>query len=186
MVERITNFGSPEKWAIHNKQIAQANALRDEVKHSFSLLALRVLVDAFLYKLGYRGVEWTKEETVQWEQKKQAAGLTRSQTIVKSTGHLTQFGFNESELSALFSASIRTEMNAATHSMKINAMVMSLNCLDGTETSRSAVKKAFEYVCGVKMEDVDTMSQDIITSTGIQSGPGRDKWLFEEEIGTWY
>ena len=36
--------------------------------------------DAFLYKLGYRAVEWTKEETAQWKQKKQATRLTRDQT----------------------------------------------------------------------------------------------------------
>jgi hypothetical protein len=42
-------------------------------------------------------------------------------------------------------------MNSTAHQMKINEMIASLGCLDVSEVSRSAIEKAFEYVCGVKM-----------------------------------
>jgi hypothetical protein len=58
--------------------------------------------------------------------KKQAAGLTRDQTIQKYKGHLMEYGFADSELLALFNADKRTEMNSAAHQMKINEMIASL------------------------------------------------------------
>jgi hypothetical protein len=185
-VEKISNFESPEKWAIYNKQVARSTTLYRGMKRNFSRLALRIMLDAFLYKLGYRAIEWTKEETAQWEQKKQATGFTRGQIIKKSKSHLMHFGFAESELSALFNANNRTEMNSAAHEIEINDMVSSLEYLNISEISRSAIEKAFEYVCGIKMKDVDPKSHDIITSTGIRSGPVEDQWLFDdEEIGSW-
>ena len=185
-VEKISNFESPEKWTIYNKQVARSTTLYTRTKRTFSRLALRIMLDAFLYKLGYRAIEWTKEEIAQWEQKKQAAGLTRGQIIKKSESHLMHFGFAESELSALFNANNRTEMNSAAHEMEIRDMVSSLEDLDISEISRSAIEKAFEYVCGIKMKDVDPKSHDIITSTGIRSGPEKDQWLFDDaEIGSW-
>jgi len=187
IVEKISTFESPEKWVIYNDHIARSIALNSGIqngmKKNFSLLALRILLDAFLHKLGYRAMEWTEEERVQWEQKKQSVGLTRGQAIKTSKGHLVQFGFTEPELSALFSADKRTEMNSAAHEMGINDMVSGLQYLDMVETSRSAVEKAIEYVCGVKMKDIDPKSKDIVTSTGIQSRPMGDQWLFDEEIG---
>jgi hypothetical protein len=184
-VEKISNFESPEKWTIYNGRIAESLALNRGVQYNLSRLALRVLLDAFLYKLGYRAIEWTEEETMQWEQRKQAAGLSRGQTIKKSKNYLMQSGFTESELSALFSANNRTQMNSAAHEIEINTMVASLKCLDMAETSRSAVEKAFEFVCGVNMKDVDPNSKDLVTSTGIMSRPMRDQWLFDEEVGSW-
>jgi hypothetical protein len=96
-----------------------------------------------------------------------------------------QFGFVQSELAALFNANNRTEMNSAAHEIEINDMVASLEYLDITEISRSAIEKAFEYVCGVKMKDVHPKSQDIITPTGVKSRQMKDQWLFDEEIGGW-
>jgi hypothetical protein len=109
-VEKISSFESPEKWAIRNKQVAQfaeSTVLFEAIKHNFSLLALRVLLDAFLYMLGYHGIEcheWTQKEKAPWERKKQASGLTRDQ---KYKGHLMEYGFADSELLALFNAATR-------------------------------------------------------------------------------
>ena len=48
-----------------------------------------------------------------------------------------------------------------------------------------AIEKAVEYVCGMKVKEIDPNSKDIITPTGIQSRLMRDQWLFDEEIGGW-
>ena len=54
---------------------------------------------------------------------------------------------------------------------------------------KQAVKKAFRYVCGMGIDEVDPKSDDILTTSGIQSGhadehlfDGEDRWT---EIGTW-
>src|SRR5204862_8361983 len=104
---------------IYNEQISGSLASISILQDSHSLLALRVLLDAFLYKLGYRSIEWTAEETMEWEQRKQAAGCTRGQIIKASKAYLLQSGFTESELSVLFSASNRTLMNSAAHQMSM-------------------------------------------------------------------
>jgi len=184
-VEKISEFESPEKWAVYSNTISESVAVNCGLKHSLSLLALRVLLYAFLYKLGYREIEWTKEEREQWQQKKQAAGLTRGLIIKKSKNDLMQSGFTESELFALFSANNRTEMNSAAHEMEISTMVVGLKYLNLSEIHRSAVEKAFKYVCGINTKDVDSKSRDIVTLTGVVPGPVRDDWLFEQDIGGW-
>lgn len=187
-VEKISSFESPEKWTTHHKEVsnfADSAILFKAMKHNLSLLALRVLLDAFLNKLGYRNVEWTLEERAEWEHKKRSAGLTRDQLIEKYKGQLIGYGFSESELSALFNADKRTEMNSALHEMKINEIVASLGGLAVSEESRSAIEKAFYYVCGFKIQDVDPNSQDVITSKGICSRAIRDEWLFGDDVGSW-
>jgi len=184
-IEKISKFESPEKWAIYNEQISASLASSSVLQYSHSLLALRVLLDAFLYKLGHRAIEWTAEETMEWEQRKQAAGRTRGQTIKESEAYLLQSGFTESELSALFSVSNRTLMNSAAHQMEMRGMVAGLKWLDAEDTPRSAIEKAFEFVCGMKMKDVNPKSKDIVTVKGIARIPKRDQWMFEEEVGSW-
>jgi hypothetical protein len=72
-----------------------------------------------------------------------------------------QFGFVQSELAALFNANNRTEMNSAAHEIEINDMVASLEYLDIAEISRSAIEKALEYVCGVKMKDTFLLNMNL-------------------------
>ena len=185
IIEKISKFESSEKWAIYNEQISGSLASISILQDSHSLLALRVLLDAFLYKLGYRSIEWTAEETMEWEQRKQAAGCTRGQIIKASKAYLLQSGFTESELSVLFSASNRTLMNSAAHQMSMRGMVAGLKWLDTEDTPRSAIEKAFEFVCGMKMKDVNSKSKDVITIKGIVRTLKRDQWMFEEEVGSW-
>jgi hypothetical protein len=144
------------------------------MKRSFSRLALRILLDAFLYKLGFRTIEWTEEETAQWEQRNKPRLTHGPETIKKSESQLVK-----SELSALFNANNRTEMNSAAHEIEINDMVASLEYLDIAEISRSAIEMTFD---GVKMEGC---APKVITPTGIQSRQMKDQWLFDEEIGGW-
>jgi hypothetical protein len=73
--------------------------------------------------------------------KKQATGLIRDQTIMKSKSHLMRFGFTESELSALFNANNRTEMNSAAYEIEISDIVASLEYLEMAKISRLAIKK---------------------------------------------
>jgi hypothetical protein len=53
-VEKISSFESPELWTIRNKEVpnfADSVILFKTMKHNLSLLALRVLLDAFKLRL---------------------------------------------------------------------------------------------------------------------------------------
>jgi hypothetical protein len=51
---------------------------------------------------------------------------------------------------------------------------------------QQAVKKAFRYVCGIPIDEVDPKSNDILTASGIIQSANADDHFFEEDkIGTW-
>jgi len=73
--------------------------------------------------------------------------------------------------------------------MRLPLAASVLKHLDVTAVSKKAVEKAFKFVCGVGMDQVDPKSDLILTSTGIRSGhanqymfEGEERW---DEIGTW-
>jgi hypothetical protein len=55
--------------------------------------------------------------------------------------------------------------------MKLHLAASVLRDMNIEAVPKKAVEKAFQFVCGIKMDDVNTGSNDILTSTGIQSRP---------------
>jgi hypothetical protein len=80
--EKKTELESLEKWAFRC-DAASLDLDFEEFRNNLSRIALRILLDALLYKLGYRQVEWTEEEVARWEQRKKAAGLSRGEVPYK-------------------------------------------------------------------------------------------------------
>jgi hypothetical protein len=71
-IEKISKFESPEKWIVRNDDWAEC--IRGTQYH-LTGIAIRVLLNAFLYLLSYRPIEWTAEGTAEWEKKKRDSNL---------------------------------------------------------------------------------------------------------------
>jgi hypothetical protein len=53
---------------VSNPRLSKTAIVNREIHHHVALLALRVLLDAFLYMIGYRPMKWTAEDRHQWNQ----------------------------------------------------------------------------------------------------------------------
>ena len=75
-----------------------------------------------------------------------------------------------------------TELNDSAHQMKLGTAA-SLLGREINPIRQQAVKKAFRYVCGIPIDEVDPKSNYILTASGINA----DDYFFEaeDEIGTW-
>ncbi|KAN0068016.1 hypothetical protein V8E54_013944 [Elaphomyces granulatus] len=176
-VEKISQFEFPEKWIVRNDDWAEC--IRGTQYH-LTGIAIRVLLDAFLYLLGYRPIEWTPEEKAAWEEKKREFNSTRSCAVETSKDRLIEFGFTEAEIAALFSANFRMDMNTAAHSMEARTMVFLLKNMRIKAVYRNALEKVFAFICGVKMNEVAPDSNLVITTTGVSMEESGYDWLFEE------
>ena len=190
-VEKITTFESPEKWVIHHddKSYASIKDMLVFMRPPIASVILRILLDALLYLLGHRPVEWTDKEKAEWKAKQKDGNSLRGKVVRNSEGKLLQEGFTTAEIRALFAATLRTELNDSAHTMRLPLAASILKHLDVTAVSKTAVEKAFKFVCGVGMDQVDPRSDLILTSTGIRSGHA-DQYMFEgeerwDEVGTW-
>ncbi|OXV10721.1 hypothetical protein Egran_01518 [Elaphomyces granulatus] len=109
--------------------------------------------------------------------------------VKKSNAKLLEAGFTQPEIKALFAASLRTNMNNAAHQMKLGVAASLLAGMDIDPIEKEAVKKAFHYVSGFEIDQVDPKSKDILTTSGVSSGhtdsylfAGGERWA---EVGTW-
>ena len=126
--------------------------LYDAMRPQLAAVALRILVDAFLKILGYEPAKWTEEETAEWVSKGKDAGSIRGRVVKNSNAKLLEAGFTQPEIQALFAASLRTEMNNATHQMKLGVAASLLAGMDIDPINKEAVKKAFHYVSGFEID----------------------------------
>ena len=192
-VEKISKYESPEKWVIKNPEASvsfrEIRILYDAMQPQLAAVALRILVDAFLKILGYEPAKWTEEETAEWVSKGKDASSIRGSVVKKSNAKLLEAGFTQPEIKALFAASLRTNMNNAAHQMKLGVAASLLAGMDIDPIKKEAVKKAFHYVSGFEIDQVDPKSKDILTTSGISSGhtdsylfAGGERWA---EVGTW-
>jgi len=123
-VKKITMFESPEKWVVENDQFSfSMEDMRAYMKPHLASMALRILLDAFLHKLGYRPVTWTVAETDQWKAKQKDANTVRGKVVKDSEHLLLSKGFTKDEIRALFAATLRVELNNAAHNMKLRLVV---------------------------------------------------------------
>ena len=127
------------------------------------VVALRILLDAFLNILGYEPAKWSEEETAEWTAKQKDASSIRGKVVKNSEAKLLQKGFAEREIHVLFAASLRTELNNSAHQMKLVVAASLLGNMDIDPIRKQAVKKAFRYVCGMGIDEVDPKSADILS-----------------------
>jgi hypothetical protein len=188
-VKKITTFESPEKWIVENDQFSHSmEDIRGFMRPHLAATALRILLDAFLHKLGYRPVAWTAEETEEWKAKQKDANSIRGKVVKDSEHLLLEKGFTKDEVRALFAASLKAELNNAAHTMKLRLAVSVLHDMKVKAGYQRAVDKAFEFVCGMQMSDVNQRSNKVLTSTGLQSSDDlMEDWMFEanDEVGRW-
>ena len=121
------------------------------------------------------------------ESKGKDAKSIRGRVVKDSQAKLLCEGFTDPEIRALFSASLRTELNDPAHQMKLGTAASLLGSMEVNPIRQQAVKKAFRYVCGIPIDEVDPKSTDILTAGGIIQSANADDHLFEaeDEIGTW-
>jgi len=192
-VEKISKYESPEKWIVKNPEVSvslrEMRTLYDAMQPQLAAVALRILVDAFLKILGYEPAKWTEKETAEWVSKGKDASSIRGSVVKNSNAKLLEAGFTQREIQVLFAASLRTEMNDAAHQMKLGVAASLLAGMDIDPVKKEAVKKAFHYVSGFEIDQVDPKSKDILTTSGISSGhtddhlfDGEERWA---EVGTW-
>jgi hypothetical protein len=117
------------------------------MRPQLAAVALRILVDAFLKILGYEPAK-----TAEWVSKGKDAGSIRGRVVKNSNAKLLEAGFTQPEIQALFAASLRTEMNNATHQMKLGVAASLLAGMDIDPINKEAVKKAFHYVSGFEID----------------------------------
>jgi hypothetical protein len=165
-IEKISKYESPEKWAISNDDWLdriEANQLQ------LTEIAIRILLDAFLLKLGLRSKKW-------WEKQQDS-------TVKLSTDKLLQFGFTDSEINTLFTTGFRMELNRPAHVMKLKTMVSLLRSMKIREDYRGAIEKAFKYVCGFALSEFDPKCNFVMNSTGISELEGESvlNTLFRNE-----
>ncbi|KAN0077755.1 hypothetical protein V8E54_006059 [Elaphomyces granulatus] len=172
------------KWIIKNPEVSvslkEIRGMYDAMRPKLAAVALRILLDAFLNILGYEPVKWTEDETAEWTAKQKDASSIRGKVVKNSEVKLLQEGFTEREIRVLFAASLRTELNNSAHQMKLGVADSLLGNMDIDLIRKQAVKKAFRYVCGMGIDEVDPKSDDILTTSGIQSGHA-DEHLFDGE-----
>ena len=80
--EEISAFESPEKWSLENPAWKARLAVYEEISQSMGKVGFRILVDALAYKCGFRQVEWTKEDKVDWNRRVKENGGNRTQCIL--------------------------------------------------------------------------------------------------------
>jgi hypothetical protein len=137
------------------------------MRPQLTAVALRILLDAFLKYLGYEPAKWAEDETAEWRAKGKDAKSIRGRVVKNSEGKLLQEGFTEREIRVLFAASLRTELNDSAHQMKLGIAASLLGSMEIDPIRQQAVKKAFRYVCGIPVDEVDPKSNDILTTSGI-------------------
>jgi hypothetical protein len=190
-VKKISVYESPEKWIIKNPEIGVSlRQMRDDMRPQLTAVALRILLDAFLKILGYEPAKWTAKETAEWRAKGKDAKSIRGKVVMNSEGKLLKEGFTEREIRVLFAAYLRTEINDSAHQMKLSRAASLLGSMEIDPIRQEAVKKAFRYVCGIPIDEVDPESKDILTTSGIMQSGNADEHLFEGEdewtaIGKW-
>jgi hypothetical protein len=177
---KITQFESPEKLVVSNPRLSKAAIVNHAIIQQYlALPALRVLLDAFLYKIGYRPMNWTAEDRHQWNPKEAQAGLTRQQAIDSSNTQLKAFGFTDNELLSLFSAEKR--LNEAAHRMRVVAVGAALEELDVSVHNFQAIEKAFRYVTGFSIGEVDPHCTAILGARGMEVDVKTDDWFFSTD-----
>ena len=189
-VKKISFYESPEKWIIKNPEIRVSWRQMRDVRPQLTAVALRILLDAFLKILGYEPAKWTAKETAEWRAKGKDAKSIRGKVVMNSEGKLLKEGFTEREIRVLFAASLRTEIIDSAHQMKLSLAASLLGSMEIDPIRQEAVKKAFRYVCGIPIDEVDPESKDILTTSGIMQSGNADEHLFEGEdewtaIGKW-
>lgn len=67
----------------------------DAMRPWLVVVALRILLDAFLNILGYEPAKWSEEETAEWTAKQKDASSIRGKVVKNSEAKLLQKGFAE-------------------------------------------------------------------------------------------
>ena len=161
-VEKISKYESPEKWTISNDdwlERIEAGQLQ------LTEIAIRILLDTFLLKLGLRSRKW-------WKKRQEEPPTSTSPTVKLSTDKLLQFGFTDSEIDTLFTTGFRMELNGAAHVMKLKTMVSLLRSMKISQDYKGAIEKAFNFVCGFTLSEFDPKSNFVMNSTGISEVEG--------------
>jgi hypothetical protein len=141
------------------------------MRPQLTAVALRILLAA----------KWTEDETAEWRAKGKDAKSIRGRVVKHSEGKLLKEGFTEREICVLFAASLRTELNDWAHQMKLSTAASLLGSMETDPIRQQTVKKAFRYVCGIPIDEVDPKSNDILTTSGIMQSGNADDHLFEGE-----
>ena len=140
-------------------------------------VGFRILVDALAYKCGFRQVEWTKQDKVDWNRRVKENGGNRTQCILNHPSLRQEASLSESDLYFILSTDKKAEQNSAAHDMKLTTLVYTIRSLLRNPTSgqnspraERVVETIYERVVGETMDLTLEKGRDsrVLTPRGVE------------------